>query len=240
MPPFAARLWPDKPPTNLLTPSPQIKGKAVTVSSQLLRSLRLLHNCQLTVLVYPPPPPGAIIAREPQCRHERRCPESAYINIIPSGLCNKSARAPLVSASHTIRIMLKDLPSNSRARRRQESRSLREGTTPPLRRSLRTSRNLRFSVVKVRVPLQQSSLREGARDHCFRYVTRNEGMEVCVGGKCRPEHRQWFATVISRLQRPWYSSILPPYAASAAGSFQAVTPLPPQAPSEESRPSTPR
>ena len=114
------------------------------------------------------------------------------------------------------------------------------GTTPPLRRSLRTSRNLRFSVIKVRVPLQQSSLREGARDHCFRYEARNEGMEVCVGGKCRPEDRQCHATGISRLQRWWYASILPPYAASAAGSFQAVTPLPPQAPSEESRPSTPR
>ena len=61
-----------------------------------------------------------------------------------------------------------------------------------------------------------------------------------MGGKCRPEHRQWFATVISCLQCPWYASVLPPYAASAAGSFQAVTPLPPQAPSEESRPSTPR
>jgi hypothetical protein len=65
-------------------------------------------------------------------------------------------------------------------------------------------------------------------------------MEVCVGGKCRPEDRQCRATGISRLQRLWYASILPPYAASAAGSFQAVTPLPPQAPSEESRPSTPR
>ena len=39
-----------------------LKRKAVTVSSQLFRSLRLLHNCQLTVLVYPPQPPGAIIA----------------------------------------------------------------------------------------------------------------------------------------------------------------------------------
>ena len=39
-----------------------LKGKVVTVSSQLFRSLRLLHNCQLTVLVYPPQPPGAIIA----------------------------------------------------------------------------------------------------------------------------------------------------------------------------------
>lgn len=202
------------------------------------------------LLVNPPPAPRgeSINARESQCRRDRQFPESAYINIIPSGLCNKSARAPLVSASHTIRIMLSTLrqrvanvlPSNSRARRRQESRSLREGTTPPLRRSLRTSRNLRFSVVKDRVPLQQSSLREGARDHCFRYVARKEGMEVCVGGKCRPEDRQCRATAISRLQRLWYASILPPYAASAAGSFQAVTPLPPQAPSEESRPSTPR
>ena len=61
-----------------------------------------------------------------------------------------------------------------------------------------------------------------------------------MGGKCRPEDRQCRATDITRLQRLWYASILPPYAASAAGSFQAVTPLPPQAPSEESRPSTPR
>lgn len=37
-----------------------------------------------------PWPPGAIIAREPQCQCDRKRPESAYINIIPSGLCNKS------------------------------------------------------------------------------------------------------------------------------------------------------
>ena len=86
-----------------------LKGRAVTVSSQLSRSLRLLHNCQLTVLVYPPPPPGAINARETPYQRDRQCLESAYINIIPSGLCNKSARAPLVSASHTIRIMLSTL-----------------------------------------------------------------------------------------------------------------------------------
>ena len=60
--------------------------KKVTASSRLLRSLRLLLNRQLAVQVSPPPPPGAIIAREPQCRCDRRCPESAYINIIPSGL----------------------------------------------------------------------------------------------------------------------------------------------------------
>lgn len=69
----------------------------------------------------------------------------------------------------------------SRARRRQERSSLREGTTPPLHRALRTSRSLRFSIIKVRVPLQQSSLREDARDHCFRYVARKKGMEVCLG-----------------------------------------------------------
>ena len=41
----------------------QFAGKDVTVSSRLLRSLRLLHNRQLTVLVHPPQPPGAIIGR---------------------------------------------------------------------------------------------------------------------------------------------------------------------------------
>ena len=36
-----------------------LKGKAVTASSRLFRSLRLLHNCQLTVLVHPlPASPG--------------------------------------------------------------------------------------------------------------------------------------------------------------------------------------
>ena len=89
---------------------PHFKEEAVTVSSQLFRSLRLLHNCQLTVLVSPPwPPRGKTITRETKCQRDRQCPESAYINIIPSGLCNKSARAPLVSASHTIRIMLSTL-----------------------------------------------------------------------------------------------------------------------------------
>ena len=56
------------------------KRKAVTVSSQLLRSHRLLHNCQLTVLVYHPQPlKGKIITREREYQCERRCPESAAI-----------------------------------------------------------------------------------------------------------------------------------------------------------------
>ena len=70
--------------------------EAVKASSRLFRSLRLLHNCQLTVLVCPPPSPGAIIAREPQCRRERRCPKSANINIIPTG-CHNSQDCPVLS-----------------------------------------------------------------------------------------------------------------------------------------------
>ena len=58
--------------------------------------------------------------------------------------------------------------------------------------------------------------------------------------KCRHEHRHQDSKGISRFQPQCYASILPPHAASAAGSFRAVTPLPPQAPSEESRPSAPR
>lgn len=53
---------------------PAIKGKAVTVSSQLFRALRPLHNCQLTVLVYAPPAPhrgehnrpGSVVPRSTQ------------------------------------------------------------------------------------------------------------------------------------------------------------------------------
>ena len=69
---------------------PHFKEEAVTVSSQLFRSLRLLHNCQLTVLVYAPPAPHGerIITREPQCQRERRAPYPAFHNIIPSELCN--------------------------------------------------------------------------------------------------------------------------------------------------------
>ena len=51
------------------------------------------------------------------------------------------------------------LPPNSRARRRQERSSLREGTTPPLRRSLRTFRVLRLTDINSPGPLLQSCLR---------------------------------------------------------------------------------
>ena len=45
----------------------------------------------------------------------------------------------------------------ARPRRRQERSSLREGTTPPLRRSLRAFRVLRISGIKTPAPLPQSS-----------------------------------------------------------------------------------
>ena len=213
----------------------------------MLRSLRLLHNCQLTVLVYPPPPPGAIIARVPQCRRERRCPESAYINIIPSGLCNKSPRAALVSASHTIRIMLSTLrqrvasvlPPNSRARRRQERSSLREGTTPPLRRSLRTLRVFVGTSVLCRPRSSCRLLRRLRRPQLP--LRSSIGGLGGVRGRKVPTRRP---SVLLDRHHPHSASVLREHPAasrtSGAGSFRAVTPLPPQAPSEESRPCTPR
>ena len=152
---------------------PAIKGKAVTVSSRLFRSLRLLHNRQLTVLVYAPQSPeGKIITREPQCQRDRQCPYPAFHNIIPSELCNsrrhrqcpasreevsrgqKPAKTACRASDYTIRIMLRTLrqcgaevlPSNSRVRRRRTS-SPPQG--PPASRpvgGLRTLRVLRGNV----------------------------------------------------------------------------------------------
>ena len=46
----------------------------------MFRSLRLLHNRQLAVLVsHPQPLKGRITAREATYQRERRCPESAII-----------------------------------------------------------------------------------------------------------------------------------------------------------------
>lgn len=61
-----------------------------------------------------------------------------------------------------------------------------------------------------------------------------------VGAKCSPEHRHQDARGITRFQRPCCAGKSAALRTSGAGSFQTVTPLPPQAPSEESRPSTPR
>ena len=148
---------------------PHFKEEAVTVSSQLFRSLRLLHNCQLTVLVYAPPAPHGerIITREPLCQRERRAPYPAFHNIIPSELCNsrrhrqcsasreevsrgqKPAKTAYRASDYTIRIMLRTLrqcsaevlPSNSRVRRRRTSGPLQG---PPASRPVRGPRTLRI------------------------------------------------------------------------------------------------
>ena len=64
--------------------------EAVTVSSRLLQALRPFHNRQLTVLVYALSASHREENNRPVApyRRNRQCPESAYINIIPSGLCN--------------------------------------------------------------------------------------------------------------------------------------------------------
>ena len=60
------------------------------------------------------------------------------------------------------------------------------------------------------------------------------------GAKCRHEDRHQDARVEISLSDSVQCGESAALRSSAAGSFQAVTPLPPQAPSEESRPSTPR
>ena len=61
-----------------------------------------------------------------------------------------------------------------------------------------------------------------------------------MGAKCNHAYRQCSARVRSPLGASVQCEQSSALRTSGAGSFQAVTPLPPQAPSEESRPSTPR
>ena len=154
----------------------RVKKRIVTVSSRLFRSLRLLHNRQLTVLVYAPQSlEGKIITREPQCQRDRQCRYPAFHNIIPSELCNsrrhrqcpasreevsrgqKPAKTAYRASDYTIRIMLrtlrrqsaKVLPSNSRVRRRRTSSPLQG---PPGLRPVRGLRTLLTRKVQVRIP----------------------------------------------------------------------------------------
>ena len=61
-----------------------------------------------------------------------------------------------------------------------------------------------------------------------------------VGAKCSHAYRHQDAKVRSPLSASVQREQSVALRTSGAGSFQAVTPLPPQAPEEESRPSTPR
>ena len=136
------------------------------------------------------------------------------------------------ASDYTIRIMLsvsvvkvrRSFLRISRARRRQERSSLREGTTPPLRRSLRTSRVLRFSSINMRVPLLQSSPGTSPRRPLPPLLSPYQKKVVCKAGKCRHEHRHQDSKSISRFQPLCDASILPPYAPAGAGSLSLRKP----------------
>ena len=76
IPPVAARLWPPGPTTNSLPLLPPIKGKAVARLCPAEPSTDLRWSMPLRL-----PTGERTIAREPQCQRDRRCPESAKINI---------------------------------------------------------------------------------------------------------------------------------------------------------------
>ena len=61
-----------------------------------------------------------------------------------------------------------------------------------------------------------------------------------MGAKCNHAFRQCYSRVRSPQEASVQCGQSSALRTSGAGSFQAVTPLPPQAPEEESRPSTPR
>ena len=224
----------------------------------------MLHNRQLTVLVYAPQSPeGKIITREPQCLRECRTPYPAFHNIIPSELCNsrrhrqcpasreevsrgqKPAKTTCRASDYTIRIMLrtlrrqgaKVLPSNSRVRRRRTS-SPPQG--PPASRPVGGLRTLRILRGNVSASSGSAPPAVGIAARDFRFEARIRIKEVFVGAKCNHAYRQCCAMVRSPLEASVQCEQSSALRTSGAGSFQAVTPLPPQAPEEESRPSTPR
>ena len=132
---------------------------------------------------------------------------------------------------------VKVIPSNSRVRRRRTS-SPPQG--PPASRPVGGLRTLR--ILRGHVSASSGSAPptcgNAARD--FRLVARIRINEVFVGAKCNHAYRQCSARVRSPQGASVQCKQSSALRSSAAGSFQAVTPLPPQAPSEESRPSTPR
>ena len=191
---------------------------------------------QRLLLVYPPPPLGAIIAREPQCRCERRCPESAYINIIPSGLCNsrrhRQCSASRESVKHTPgarRTVLQGVRLHNPDYVKYAPSVSCECPTSELPGEAAAGEGL-AAVVGLHPALCQP-----------RAGQRNRGPNFPNSSTSAPSR---IAIVLLDRHLPHSASKQCEHPAalrsSAAGSFQAVTPLPPQAPSEESRPSTPR
>ena len=131
----------------------------------------------------------------------------------------------------------KVLPSNSRVRRRRTS-SPPQG--PPASRPVGGLRTLRILRENVSASSGSAPPAVGIAARDFRFEARIRIKEVFVGAKCNHAYRQCCARgscpLGASVQRDQSSALR----SSAAGSFQAVTPLPPQAPEEESRPSTPR
>jgi len=77
-------------PTRSLRSLPTHRMKAVAVSSRLFRSLSLAPQPPAHCAGLSPRPPGENKRPGASYQRDRQCPESAYINIIPSGLCNSS------------------------------------------------------------------------------------------------------------------------------------------------------
>ena len=196
----------------------------------------MLHNRQLTVLVYAPQSPeGKIITREPQCLRECRTPYPAFHNIIPSELCNsrrhrqcpasreevsrgqKPAKTAYRASDYTIRIMLsvsvgavrRSYLRISRARRRRTG-SPPQG--PPASRPVGGLRTLRsfVSAASRFQPRSGSRLFAQALETTVSAPFSDRVSVVCVGAKCRPAYRQCYATVITRWEPPCSASSPPP------------------------------
>jgi len=131
----------------------------------------------------------------------------------------------------------KVLPSNSRVRRRRTS-SPPQG--PPASRPVGGLRTLRILRENVSASSGSAPPAVGIAARDFRFEARIRRKEVFVGAKCNHAYRQCCARVRSPLEASVQCEQSSALCTSGAGSFQAVTPLPPQAPEEESRPFTPR
>ena len=129
------------------------------------------------------------------------------------------------------------MPVHARSRRRQESGPLQG---PPASRPVRGPRTLRILRGNISASSGSAPPTCGNAARDFRLVTLITIKEVVVGAKCNHAYRQCYARVGSPLGTLVLCEQSSALRTSGAGSFQAVTPLPPQAPSEESRPSTPR
>ena len=174
-------------------------------------------------------------------RRHRQCPASR--EEVSKG--QKPAKTACRASDYTIRIMLRTLrqcgaevlPSNSRVRRRRTSGPLQG---PPASRPVRGPRTLRILRGNISASSGSAPPTCGNAARDFRFEALITIKKEFVGAKCNHAYRQCYARVGSPLGAVVLCEQSSALRTSGAGSLQAVTPLPPQAPSEESRPSTPR